>query len=380
MNFSCCMKKPRPPVSFDIGLTVNRQGKPALDCQFSTPNILGTAASVSADLSISSLIAHSVNLQYTLPVTDTWTFSAEALKQVNDYQFASSFSEHATGAVLSLCKGNHKFSVESFLRDIHPLITISGHKLVASEQLRRVPLRTIKTSLVYRFTKDGVVKKSAANAHPIAGSKFSLLCDFSGLLGDVKMTKFDSSYQTHFPLWKDVFVWHSRIGMGAIAQLMHRANSQSHPTPIQDRFFLGGTNEEMSSFRGFAQRSMGPAGRRIVTSGSQVRKGDKLFDHLGGDAYWTWDNSISFPLYTKDNIDIRGMVFGQIGSLVPTLTSRVLSDFARNVRVSVGAGVVVPVGGLGTMELSVGKPVFGTQVSDTAQSLQIGIRISNSRR
>ena len=373
------MKKPSPPVSFDVGLTVNRQGKPALDCQFNTPNILGTAASVSADLSISSLIAHSMNLQYTLPLSDTWMFQADAIKQVNDYQFASSFSEHATGVSLSVLRGDHKFSIESFLRDIHPLITIQGNKVVASEQLRRVPLRTIKTSFNYKFVRDRVVKKSATNAHPVGGSKFSFLCDVSGLLGDVKMTKFESSYQAHLPLWKDIIVWHSRLGCGAIAQLVHRSNSQSHPTPIQDRFFLGGTNEELSSFRGFAQRSMGPAGRRIVTTGAQVRKGEKLYDHLGGDAYWTWDNSVSFPLYSKDNIDIRGMVFGQVGSLVPTLTSRVLSEFARNVRVSVGAGVVVPVGGLGTMELSVGKPVFGTQASDFTQSLQIGIRISNRR-
>ena len=373
------MKKPSSPVSFDVGLTVNRQGKPALDCQFNTPNILGTAASISADLSISSLIAHSLNLQYTLPLTETWTFQAEAIKQVNDYQFASSFSEHATGVSLSMLRGDHKFSIDSFLRDIHPLITIQGNKLVASEQLRRVPLRTIKTSFNYKFVRDRVVKKSDMNAHPVGGSKFSFLCDISGLLGDVKMTKIESSYQTHIPVWRDMIMWHSRIGGGAIAQLVYRANSQAHPTPIQDRFFLGGTNEELSSFRGFAQRSMGPAGRRIVTTGSQVRKGDKVYDHLGGDAYWTWDNSLSFPIYSQDKIDIRGMVFGQIGSLVPTLTSHVLSDFARNVRVSVGAGVVVPVGGLGTMELSIGKPVFGALTSDTTQSLQIGIRISNRR-
>ena len=372
------MKKTSP--TFDIGLTLNRQGKPALDCQFHMPELLGTSASVSADLSISSFIAHSLNLQYTLPVSDSWTFTADALKQVNDYQFASSFSEHATGVSLAMTRGNHKFAVESFLRDIHPMITIQGNKLVASEQLRRVPLRTVKTSVNYKFVKDMVVKKAANNAHPIGGYKFSFLCDVAGLIGDVRMTKLESSYQAHFPVLRDKVMWHSRLGLGAIAQLVNRTNSQPHPTPIQDRFFLGGTNEELSSFRGFAQRSMGPAGRRIVTTGSQIRKGDKLYDHLGGDAYWTWDNSVSFPIYSKDNIDVRGMIFGQVGSLVPTLTSRVLSDFAKNIRVSVGAGIIVPVGGLGTMELSLGKPVFGAQASDTFQSLQIGIRLSNIRR
>jgi len=115
-----------------------------------------------------------------------------------------------------------------------------------------------------------------------------------------------------------------------------------------------------------------------VTAGSQVKKGDKIFDHLGGDAYWCIDNAISFPVYSSaDSLDVRGFVFAQIGSLIPTLTSRALGDFKRNVKASVGAGITVPVGGLGTMEVSVGKPVFGMQSSDTQQLLQIGIRLSN---
>ena len=363
-----------PPVSFDIGVTVNRFGRPALDCQFAIPKLLGTTASLTADASISSLVAHAFNLGYQLPLSrDGWRFTAEAIKQVNDFQYSSSFSEHVTGFGFGwLYKSNHRIGLDAHMRDIHPLITLEGGpKFVASEQVRRVPLRTIKTSVNYKYTRDKIVKRSDTNAHPIGGDRFIFACDISGLFGDVKMAKMESSYQVHRRFWKD-FVLHTRIGSGAIAQL----GGRPMPTPIQDRFFLGGTTDEASSFRGFALRSMGPCGRRILTTGSQIKKGDKVYDHIGGDAYWSIDNAVSFPIYSSaDSLDVRGFVFAQIGSLIPTL--RAVGDFKRNVRASVGAGITVPVGGMGTMELSIGKPVYGSQPSDTQQLLQIGIRLSN---
>jgi len=363
------------PVSFDVGVTINRLGRPALDCQFAVPKLLGTSASLTADASISSLVAHAFNLGYQLPLSNGWRFTAEAIKQVNDFQYSSSFSEHVMGFGFGWLYGtNHRIGLDAHMRDIHPLVIVQGGpKLVASEQVRRVPLRTIKTSINYKYTRDNIVKRSESNAHPVGGNRFTFACDFSGLFGDVKMAKLESSYQTHRRLWRD-FILHSRIGSGAIAQL----GGRPMPTPIQDRFFLGGTTDEASTFRGFALRSMGPSGKRILTAGSQVKKGDKLFDHLGGDAYWCFDNAISFPIYSSpDSLDVRGFVFAQIGSLIPTLNARAMGDLRRNVRASVGAGISVPVGGMGTMELSLGKPVLGMQSSDTQQLLQIGIRLSN---
>ena len=360
---------------FDIGVTVNRQGRPALDCQFSLPKILGTSASITADASVSSFIAHSFNLKYLLPnLVSGWGFTAEAVKQVNDFQYSSSFSESVTGFSFGLSKANHRFGIDAHLRDVHPLVSLVGTKMTASEQIRRVPLRSIKTSVNYKYVVDKVVRKSEINPHPIAGHRFTLHADLSGLMGDVRLSKLESSFAFHRRLWKDI-VLHSRFGSGAIAQM----NSIRQQTPIQDRFFLGGTNEEFSQLRGFAYRSVGPSGKRIVMPGTSVKKGDKLYDHLGGDAYFSIVNVVSFPLYEKDGIDIRGIFFSQIGSLVPSLHSRTASDFANNVRASVGLGIVVPVGNVGSMEVTLGRPVYGASKTDTLQSLQIGIRISSSR-
>lgn len=353
-------------MQFDVGLTVNKQGKPALDCQFAVPRLLNTSASLSVDASISSMIAHALNLKYALPLNSAWTFHAEAVKQMNDHSFASSFTEAVSGVRLSYSYLNkHVVGVDAHLRDVYPVI--GGSRLLASEQIRRVPLRTIKTGVNYRFLIDKTVK----TPHPVGGFKFSFLSDLCGLFGDLSILKLETVFWNHRRL-TDHVTWHSRLGAGAIAHL----RSGKVTTPIQDRFFLGGTNEELSQFKGFAMRAVGPAGKRVTTS---TKKGDKLYDHLGGDVYVSIDNSVSFPVYTKDDLNIRGIVFAQVGSLIPSLHARAPQELVRSARASLGVGVVVPIGSVGTLELTVGKPVLGMVLSDYQQMLQIGIRISNSQ-
>lgn len=361
------MKK-QPPVQFDIGLNVNQQGKPAIDCHFTLPRLLGTFASLSSQLSVSSLIAHSFNVTYSLP--GKWIFSAQLVKQVNDFHSSSSFSEQVTGVGVSWTRGSHRIGLDAHLRDIHPLVGNSNSKsTTASEQVRRSALRTIKTGINYKYVLDRQVGKTGSSSpHPVGGYKLSFLSDLCGLFGDVRFTKLESSFQINRKLFffSDNVVLHSRIAAGAIAPLSVRGGQ----TPIQDRFFLGGTNEEKSSLRGFGFRGIGPCGKRVSS-------GPPLYDHLGGDAYLSLDNVVSFPIYSKDGLEIRGMLFANAGSLTPTLHSKVLQDLGSNARVSIGAGVVVPIGSVGTMEITVGKPVFGAMVTDTTQILQIGVRLSS---
>ncbi len=357
-----------PPVTFDVGFTVNKLGKPALDCHFAVPRILGTVASLSADASISSFVAHSFDIQYALPdvFPGKWKMVVNAVKQVNDYYYASSFSEGVTGVGVGFLRGGHRIGMDAHLRDVFPLITLQGSKLVASEEVRRVPLRTIKTSIGYSWFVD----RTLGAPHAIGGYRFQFNCESSGLFGDVRMTKMHSLFQFNRRVWKDI-VFHTKLTGGAIAQL---GNSR---TPIQDRFFLGGTADEITGFRGFGLRSMGPCGRRIAVTSIPL-KGEKLFDHLGGDAFASIDNSVSFPIVNLDGVDIRGVAFVQTGSLIPHITPHtVLDDLAKGVHVSAGFGIRVPLGNAGSVELSIAKPVYGNKASDTEQLLQIGLRLSN---
>ena len=353
------MKK--PPVQFDIGLNVNQQGRPALDCQFALPRLLGTRASLSTELSVSSLTSHSFNMKYFLP--SKWNFAIDAVKQVNDFTSASSYAEHVTGVTVSWSRGSHRIGLDAHLRDIHPVIAAlsNGKAATASEQVRRCALRTVKTGLSYRYARDRVERDFFAYA--VGGYKFSFSSDTYGLFGDVKFSKLEASLQLHRKLASKV-VLHSRVGAGAILML------KPGKTPIQDRFFLGGTNEEKTCFRAFGFRGIGPTGKRVGL--------EQQHDHLGGDVYVSLDNVLSFPLYARDGIDIRGMIFAQSGALVPSLHSKTAQELSSSFKVSVGAGVQIPLGAVGSMEISVGKPVYGVTPTDNLQMLQIGIRLSNS--
>lgn len=121
-------------------------------------------------------------------------------------------------------------------------------------------------------------------------------------------------------------------------------------------------------------RSMGPCGRRFPTHAAVSTQGEKLFDHLGGDAFASIDNVLSFPIVSLDGMDIRGVAFVQAGSLMPQITT---GDLVNGARVSAGFGVRIPLGMAGTVELSVAKPIYGKRSSDTEQLLQIGLRLSN---
>jgi outer membrane protein assembly factor BamA len=356
-------------VTFDVGFTVNRMGKPALDCHFAIPRILGTVASLSADASVSSMIAHSFDIRYALPglFAGNWKLVVEAVKQVNDYHYASSFSEGVSGIGMGLIKGNHRIGLDAHLRDIYPLVTLQGSKLVASEEIRRMPLRSVKTSLSYNW----IVDRTIGNPHAVGGYKFVLNCESSGVFGDVRMTKLTSMFQFNRQLFRSITL-HTRLASGAISQF------GSGKTPIQDRFFLGGTADETSTFRGFGMRSMGPSGKRVPTVSMDAIKSEKLNDHLGGDAFVSIDNVVSFPIVNLDGIDIRGMAFVQAGALLPHLpTNDVLSGLASCTRVTAGVGVRVPLGPAGTVELTLCKPLYGNRTSDTLQMLQIGLRLSN---
>jgi hypothetical protein len=225
-------------VTFDVGFTVNRMGKPALDCHFAIPRILGTVASLAADASVSSMIAHSFDIRYALPglFAGNWKLVVEAVKQVNDYHYASSFSEGVSGIGMGLIKGNHRIGLDAHLRDIYPLVTLQGSKLVASEEIRRMPLRSVKTSLSYNW----IVDRTIGNPHAVGGYKFVLNCESSGVFGDVRMTKLTSMFQFNRQLFRSITL-HTRLASGAISQF------GSGKTPIQDRFFLGGTADETST-------------------------------------------------------------------------------------------------------------------------------------
>ena len=93
-------------------------------------------------------------------------------------------------------------------------------------------------------------------------------------------------------------------------------------TRASDRFFLGGT-----SFRGFEFAGIGP--RDAITE-----------DALGGKYFYSATTEVSFPLGLPEDLQVRGRLFGIIGSLfeVDNSTTALIDDTSAP-RVSIGAGL-----------------------------------------
>jgi outer membrane protein insertion porin family len=115
------------------------------------------------------------------------------------------------------------------------------------------------------------------------------------------------------------------FGSSVIASLRGEAGSieslDNNVIRVTDRFFLGGDN-----LRGFESAGVGP--RDLLTD-----------DSIGGNRYYAGTVEVQFPLGLPDEIDLRGSVFSDFGSL--WLIEDSYSDLTdtASLRASLGVGV-----------------------------------------
>lgn len=132
--------------------------------------------------------------------------------------------------------------------------------------------------------------------------------------------------------------------------LLHTGTSH-----INDRFFLGGPHD----IRGFHTFGVGPADTRAPDPESgRVGK-----DSIGGNVFFSLTTGLSFDLPLLTHYwGVRGHVFGCTGTLggldvmggmgkLRSDPKGVLKDTFGSMRASVGAGIVLPVYGLGQIEV-----------------------------
>lgn len=100
---------------------------------------------------------------------------------------------------------------------------------------------------------------------------------------------------------------------------------------VLDRFFLGG-----AELRGFATDGVGP-------------RDSETDDALGGEFLYTASLQLSFPLGLPEELQIRGRVFTDVGSLWDVSNDDPIIDDESSPRMSVGTGLtwVSPFGPLG---------------------------------
>jgi outer membrane protein insertion porin family len=174
---------------------------------------------------------------------------------------------------------------------------------------------------------------------PTDGYVLSLSNDFAGLGGTTKYIRTNVNGTTYYPVFEEsVLSFGGRIGyIAGIGQDIH----------LQDRYFLGG-----DSFRGFAKGGVGP--RDVGTSTTSA---------LGGNTLYTASTEFSTPLSVAKEFGLRGILWGQVGSLygVDVSGPTVRDDSSLHASIGVGLALRTP---LGPVRADLGFPILKKSYDD----------------
>lgn len=233
----------------------------------------------------------------------------------------------------------------------------------ASEALLRKPLQTTKTSVAYRY--------QGGYLEPISrtGSIVRTALELSGLLGDVALTRAEALWLYQRRLLGGF--WNIVFSAGAVVPL-----SASGSTPLEDRFFLGGTTGPPSErLPGYCSNGIGLAGTRQPTTSDDKALGIPV-DHIGGDARLAASTTLQLPLPLPKllGLDLCGFLFGAGGALADKVRLSLPRDLLDSTRASAGLGVGAMLPGGGMVGLSWAWPLL-SQGTDAKERLQFWLSL-----
>jgi outer membrane protein insertion porin family len=174
---------------------------------------------------------------------------------------------------------------------------------------------------------------------PSDGYIISLSNDVAGLGGNSKYIRTNLTGTTYYPTFEEsVLSISGRAGyIAGFGQTIH----------LQDRFFLGG-----DSFKGFAKGGVGP--HDISTENAA----------LGGNALYAATTELSSPLTVAKEFGLRGLIWGEVGSLWNVDVSGPTVRDDADPRASVGFGVAVTTP-IGPVRADIGFPLLKKSYDDT---------------
>lgn len=186
--------------------------------------------------------------------------------------------------------------------------------------------KAIRSSVGQRLIWD----RRNRNFNPSEGFILELYNQLAGLGGDVRFLKNTLSGTYFFPVGRDMV-----LSTGGDVGYMIGLGQN---TRISDRFFLGGDN-----FRGFSYAGIGP------------RETDDN-DALGGTQYARGRVELSFPLGLPDELQVRGKIFTDFGSLWDSDSrSNDVEGDTPSLRMSAGPGLLWN-SPFGPVSINVGYP------------------------
>ena len=175
---------------------------------------------------------------------------------------------------------------------------------------------------------------------PTDGYIIGMSNDIAGLGGSSRYLKNSVSGTTYYPMFEEsVLSFNGRVAaITGIGQDVH----------LQDRYFLGGDN-----LRGFAKGGVGP---RDLTPGTTNSA-------LGGNMLYTAGSELSTPLSVAKEFGLRGIFWGQVGSLwnVDVTGPSVVDDASMRASIGFGLSLRTPVG---PVRVDLGFPVMKKNYDD----------------
>lgn len=154
---------------------------------------------------------------------------------------------------------------------------------------------------------------------PKTGTIASISQDYAGIGGDVDYLKHEAKVSWFTPLdeYEQEFIFRLTGKAGNVTGM------NGDDVRINDRFFIGG-----NVIRGFKNQGLGPRDKTTT-------------DPLGGNSYYAGTAELMFPMGLPDELQVKGAVFNDIGSLFETddldPTNQIQDDASP--RASAGVGI-----------------------------------------
>jgi outer membrane protein insertion porin family len=175
---------------------------------------------------------------------------------------------------------------------------------------------------------------------PTDGYLLSLSNDIAGLGGTSHYLRTNVNATSYYPVFEE-----SVLSVGGRVGYIFGFGEDIH---LSDRYFLGG-----DSFKGFSKGGIGPRDVNGSTSNSA----------LGGNTLYTATTELSTPLSVAKEFGLRGLIWGQIGSLYGVDVSGPTVKDESSLRASIGVGLALRTP-LGPVRADLGFPVLKKNYDD----------------
>ncbi|KAJ6803536.1 SAM50-like protein SPAC17C9.06 [Iris pallida] len=266
-----------------------------------------------------------------------------------DWLKFSSYKERLLGISLGLLSSkHHNLAYNLTWRNL------TDPSRMSSKSIRRQLGHSLLSSIKYTFKVD----RRNSHLRPTRGWAFLSSSQIGGLGPDSKSLRFvRQEFDLRGALPLGFYNAAFNVGVSAGVIMPWGEGFLSLPSPLPDRFHMGGNSSPVcslggfNSLLGFKMRGLGPTDlRRLVTrtvddANPQVSPGR---DELGGDLAVTAFADLSFdlPLKLFRDSGIHGHVFASAGNLAKITEGRLkefsLGNFWQTFRSSIGLGVVIP--------------------------------------